>query len=79
MTRPDPTADVCVFTATSERFVPGTLVMLGTFLQHHPEFAGDLVVVQDGLPAASRDVLRAAFARVRFQDGRRNSGTAWRA
>lgn len=68
MTRPDPTADVCVFTATSERFVPGTLVTLGTFLRHHPEFAGDLVVVQDGLPAASRDVLRAAFARVRFQD-----------
>ena len=68
MTRPDPTVAVCVFTTTSERFVPGTLVTLGTFLRHHPEFAGDLVVVQDRLPAASRDVLRAAFARVRFQD-----------
>lgn len=67
MTRPDPTADVCVFTATSERFVPGTLVMLGTFLQHHPEFAGDLVVVQDVSPELGDRLARLNAVHHRFR------------
>ena len=61
------TSDVCLFTVATERFVPGTLVMIGTFLKHHPGFDGDVVVVQDGLSAASRAMLQAAFGRLRFE------------
>ena len=61
------TSDVCLFTVATERFVPGTLVMIGTFLKHHPGFGGDVVVVQDGLSGASRETLRAAFGRLRFE------------
>ena len=61
------TSDVCLFTVATERFVPGTLVMIGTFLKHHPGFDGDVVVVQDGLSAASREMLGAAFGRLRFE------------
>ena len=39
-------------TATTERFVPGTLVSLASFLKHHPAFDGDFVVVHDELPEA---------------------------
>ena len=63
-TRP---AKVCLATATTERFVPGTLVLIGSFLQRHPGFAGDLVVVHDaGLPESLREVLATTFDRVRF-------------
>ena len=61
------TSDVCLFTVATEPFVPGTLVMIGTFLKHHPGFDGDVVVVQDGLSAASREMLQAAFGRLRFE------------
>ena len=61
------TSDVCLFTVATESFVPGTLVMIGTFLKHHPGFDGDVVVVQDGLSAASREMLGAAFGRLRFE------------
>jgi len=61
------TSDVCLFTVATERFVPGTLVMIDTFLKHHPGFDGDVVVVQDGLSAASREMLQAAFGRLRFE------------
>ena len=59
--------DTCLFTVTTERFVPGTLVMLGTFLEHHPRFAGDVVIVHDGLPEALRRALAGPFRRVRFE------------
>ena len=59
--------DTCLFTVTTERFVPGTLVMLGTFLEHHPRFGGDVVIVHDGLPEALRRVLAGSFRRVRFE------------
>ena len=61
------TSDVCLFTVATEHFVPGAFVMIGTFLKHHPGFDGDVVVVQDGLSAASREMLRAAFGRLRFE------------
>ena len=60
-------AHTCFVTATTERFVPGTLVTLGSFLQHHPAFDGDLVVVHDGLPEAQRRHLAAACRGVRFE------------
>ena len=60
-------AHVCFVTATTERFVPGTLVTLGSFLKRHPRFAGDLVVIHDGLPEAPRRHLAAACRGVRFE------------
>ena len=47
--------------------MPGTLVLIGSFLQRHPGFAGDVVVVHDdGLPESLREVLAATFDGVRF-------------
>ena len=55
---------VCLATATTERFVPGTLVLIGSFLRRHPGFAGDIVVVHDsGLPESLREVLAATLVR----------------
>ena len=34
------TSSVRLATATTESFVPGALVMLGSFLKHHPRFNG---------------------------------------
>ena len=57
----------CFVTVTTERFVPGTLVTLGSFLKHHPGFDGDLVVVHDELPQAHRRHLAAISPAVRFE------------
>ena len=59
-------AKVCLATAATERFVPGALVTIGTFLKHHPRLDADVVVIHDGLPEAKRDMLAAAFDGVRF-------------
>ena len=56
----------CVATVTTPSFLPGTLVTLGSFLDRHPGFAGDLVVIHDGLPQAAREPL-AALPRLRFE------------
>lgn len=39
-------------TVTSEDYLPGTLVLLQSFLQHNRWFSGDLVVLHDDLPEA---------------------------
>ena len=57
----------CFVTATTERFVPGALVALCSFRQHHPRFDGDLVVLHDGLPEAQREHLAQACPGVRFE------------
>ena len=54
-------------TATTARFVPGTFVTLTSFLKHHPDFDGDLVVVHDGLSAQHRQPLAQVCPRVRFE------------
>ena len=58
---------ICFVTATTERFVPGTLATLCSFRQHHPGFDGDFVVVQDGLPEPHRRHLAEACPGVRFE------------
>ena len=57
----------CFVTATTERFVPGTFVTLGSFLKHHPGFDGDLVVVHHELPQEHRRHLAAISPAVRFE------------
>ena len=46
---PSRTSDVCLVTVATESFVPGTCVLLGSFLKQHPRFAGDVVIVHDTL------------------------------
>ena len=62
---PPPTSRVCLVTVTTERFVPGTLVTLGSFQRHHPDFNGD--VVHEALPEAHRRRLAEACPRLRFE------------
>ena len=58
---------ICLVTGTTDGFVPGTFAMLGTFLKHHPRFDGDVVVIHDGLSAASREALAPLSERLRFE------------
>lgn len=60
------TERVCLATVTTENYLPGTLVALGSFLKHHPSFDGDVLVIQDELPEASRQCLRAVCGEVLF-------------
>ena len=57
----------CFVTAATQRFVPGALTTLGSFLKHHPGFDGDLVVVHDALPEAHRRHLARACPGLRFE------------
>ena len=57
----------CFVTAATERFVPGTLTTLCSFLKHHPGFDGDLVVVHHALPEAHRRHLAQACPGLRFE------------
>ena len=61
------TGDVCLATAVTDSFVPGAVVMLGSFRAHHPGFEGDVVVLHDGLSEESRTILEAVGGRVRFE------------
>ena len=57
----------CLFTVTTPRFVPGTLVMLGSFLSAHPAFDGDIAVAHNRLPRRLRELLCGALCRpIRF-------------
>ena len=67
LTVPGGYSNICLVTATTDRFVPGTLVTLSSFLTHHPRFDGDIVVIHDNLSAANRAVLTAAIDGVRFE------------
>ena len=57
---------VCLATTTTERLVPGTLVLIDSFLRRHPRFDGEIVVICDDLPGEARAVLAAASDAVRF-------------
>ena len=61
------TRDICLATTVNDSFVPGAVVMLGSFRAHHPGFEGDVVVLHDGLSEASRTVLAAVGGPVRFE------------
>ena len=59
-------ADVCLATATTPSYLPGTLVTVDSFLRQHPGFDGDVAIIHDGLPERVREGTGAAFPRVRF-------------
>ena len=61
------TRDVCLATTVTDSYVPGAVAMLGSFRAHHPGFAGDIVILHDGLSEASRRLLAAIDGRVRFE------------
>ena len=63
---PAPGREACLATVTTEAFVPGTLVTVGSFLQRHPGFDGDVVIIQDGLSGEHREALSALSRRLRF-------------
>lgn len=44
----------CLATVTDRRYLPGTVIMISSFLRHNPWFDGDVVVLHDGLPVRSR-------------------------
>jgi lipopolysaccharide biosynthesis glycosyltransferase len=52
---------------TDAAFLPGTVVLLSSFLHHNPWFSGDIVVIQHDLPDAARRAL-ARFPNLRFHD-----------
>ena len=60
-------AQLCFATAATERFVPGALVAIASFLEHHPRFSGDLVLFHDGLPEERRRQLLNVCGRLRFE------------
>ena len=52
-------------TATTDGFVPGTLVMLHSFLKENPWFRGDILVLHDGLSERNVELLGLLSPRVR--------------
>ena len=59
--------DVCLATGTTEDFVPGTFVLVTSFLKQHPAFGGDIVILHDDLCGASRDALLSVSGQVRLE------------
>jgi lipopolysaccharide biosynthesis glycosyltransferase len=57
----------CLATVTDAAFLPGTVVLLSSFLHHNPWFDGDLVVIHRDLPDDARRTL-ARFPNLRFHD-----------
>ena len=67
---PDPGAEhrkVCLATVATDNFLPGTLVMVASFLKAHPGFDGDVAVIHDGLSEEAKACLGALYDRVRFE------------
>ena len=60
------TSPLCLATVTTADFLPGTFVMVGSFLKHHPSFAGEVLIIEDGLCEEHRELLRSLPCRLRF-------------
>ena len=58
---------ICLATVTTEGFLPGTLVMIASFLKQHPGFGGDVAVIHDGLSDEAKACIGALYDRVRFE------------
>ena len=60
------TSALCLVTATTTDFLPGTIVTIGSFLKHHPGFDGEVVIIEDGLCEEHRELLRTLHGCVRL-------------
>ena len=58
---------ICLATVTTENYLPGTLVMIGSFLKCHPGFKGDVVIIHDDLSETALACLEKALGRIRFE------------
>ena len=56
----------CLATVSTDNFLPGTLVMLYSYLKCNPWFQGDIIIIHDALSHESRQILTQCFDRVRF-------------
>lgn len=56
----------CLATVTTDCFVPGTLVMLHSFLKHNRWFRGDIVLIHDDLKTDSQEYLTSVYERIHF-------------
>ena len=56
----------CIATATTEGYLPGTVVTIASFLAQHPGFDGDVVVIHNDLSEAGRQSLLALGGNVRL-------------
>jgi lipopolysaccharide biosynthesis glycosyltransferase len=57
----------CLVFAATERFLPGAVVAIASFLKHHPRFGGEIVLFHDGLPAGRCAAIERAFPRLSFR------------
>jgi hypothetical protein len=57
----------CLFTITTDSFIPGTLVLLRSFARHNRWFHGDVVLIADEIADESRRQIDLASDRVRVQ------------
>lgn len=55
----------CLVTVTSESFLPGTLLMIYSFLKCNRWFSGEIVIIHDNLPDESQEML-SCFKRVKY-------------
>ena len=63
------TADInSLISVTSRDYLPGTAVMLHSFIRTNPWFDGDILLLQDDLEDTDKDRLSTAFDRVSFPD-----------
>jgi lipopolysaccharide biosynthesis glycosyltransferase len=57
---------MAIATVTSQDFVPGTLVLIHSFLKHNPWFDGDIVIICDSLEADQKRLFQ-IFPKVIFK------------
>ncbi|MXO57608.1 hypothetical protein GRI36_12035 [Altererythrobacter gangjinensis] len=68
MAKPAPAKIDTLVTVTSRDYLPGTWVMLHSFLQAHPDFDGDIAVLADDLADKDKYQLSVSFERIGFSE-----------
>lgn len=56
---------ICLATVTDDSYLPGTTILLASFLRHNPWFTGSIVIIDDGLLPENRARLQ-RFPNLRF-------------
>lgn len=57
---------LCLVTVTTAAFVPGTLVLIDSFLRHNAWFDGDIAIVHDDLPVDAQRLIAAIRDGIEF-------------